>query len=118
GATRRPHDRPGRKHKNREARTREVQVGTVLTPPTPDKRDQRAERDYDSTTYTADIVPAKEFGTQLRAEAIRRGIARAKTIVFLGDGAAWVWELARVNFPSAICILDYYHAFEHLTLLS
>jgi len=54
----------------------------------------------------------------LRAEAIRRGIARANIIVFLGDGARWVWELARVNFPTAICILDYYHACEHLSLLS
>jgi hypothetical protein len=107
----------GRKGKNGKARTREVKVGTVFTHRKPDQPDQRPERDYDSTTYIADIVPAKEFGARLRAEAIRRGIARAKTIVFLGDGAAWVWALARVNFPSAICILDYYHACEHLTLL-
>jgi len=26
--------------------------------------------------------------------------------VFLGDGAAWIWELARVNFPDAVQILD------------
>ena len=102
----------------RRARTREVKVGTVFTHRKPDQPDQRPERDYDSTTYIADIVSAKEFGTRLRAEAMRRGIARAKTIVFLGDGAGWVWELARINFPEAICILDYYHACEHLTLLS
>jgi len=118
GAPMRRKELRGRKGKNGKARTREVKVGTVFTHRTPDKPDQRPERDYDSTTYIADIVPAKEFGTRLRAEAILRGIARAKTIVFLGDGAAWVWELARVNFPSAICILDYYHACEHLTLLS
>ena len=98
--------------------TREVKVGTVFTNRKPDKPDQRPQRDYDSTTYIADIVSAKEFGTRLRAEAMRRGIAKAKTIVFLGDGARWVWELARINFPEAICVLDYYHACEHLTLLS
>jgi hypothetical protein len=38
----------------------------------------------------------------------------ARKIVFLGDGAPWVWEQARINFPSAICILDFYHAYEHL----
>src|SRR5207253_9616015 len=28
------------------------------------------------------------------------------------------WKLARFNFPTAVCILDYYHACEHLTLLT
>jgi hypothetical protein len=32
----------------------------------------------------------------------------------LGDGAGWVWELARINFPSAILILDLYHVLERL----
>jgi hypothetical protein len=118
GAPMRRKELRGRKGKHGKARTREVKVGTVFTHRKPDQPDQRPERDYDSTTYIADIVCAKEFGTRLRAEAIRRGIGTAKTIVFLGDGAAWVWELARVNFPTAICILDYYHACEHLTLLS
>jgi hypothetical protein len=35
-------------------------------------------------------------------------------VVFIGDGAAWIWELARVNFPAAIFILDLYHALERL----
>lgn len=118
GAPMRRKELRGRKGKRGKARTREVKVGTVYTHRPPDQPGQRPERDYDSTSYLADIVCAKEFGLRLRAEALRRGMARAKTIVFLGDGAAWVWELARVNFPTAICILDYYHACEHLTLLS
>jgi hypothetical protein len=118
GAPMRRKELRGRKGKNGKARTREVKVGTVFTHRKPDQPDQRPERDYASTTYIADIVSAKEFGARLRAEATRRGIAKAKTVVFLGDGAAWVWELARVNFPTAVCILDYYHACEHLTLLS
>ena len=39
-------------------------------------------------------------------------------VVFLGDGAAWIWRLARLNFHGAICILDFYHATEHLLLLA
>ena len=35
-------------------------------------------------------------------------------MVFIGDGAAWIWELARINFPLAIFILDLYHALERL----
>jgi hypothetical protein len=108
----------GRKGKRGRARTREVKVGTVFTHRQPDQPDQRPERDHDSTTYIADIVSAQKFGTRLRAEARRRGLGKAKIIVFIGDGAAWVWRLARINFPTAICILDYYHACEHLNLLA
>jgi hypothetical protein len=39
------------------------------------------------------------------------------TGLFTGDGAAWIWELRRLNFPNAIEILDLYHALEHLHLL-
>ncbi len=71
-----------------------------------------------TTSYLAAIVSSDDFGPLLRNEAIRRGMGSAKTVVFLGDGAVWVWKLARLNFPGAVCILDYYHACEHLSLLS
>jgi hypothetical protein len=45
-------------------------------------------------------------------------MAKAKAVVVLGDGAVWVWKLVRLNFPHAVCILVYYHACEHLNLLS
>jgi hypothetical protein len=60
---------------------------------------------------------AAEFGIPVRQEAFRRGMAAARTVVFLGDGAKWVWELARVNFHGAVCILDFYHATEHVSKL-
>jgi hypothetical protein len=118
GAPMRRKELRGRKGKNGRARTREVKVGTVFTHRQPDSPDQRPERDAHSTTYLADIVSSAEFGLRLRAEAMRRGIARARVVVFLGDGAVWVWKLAQINFPSAVCILDYYHACEHLSLLT
>jgi hypothetical protein len=119
GAPMRRREVRGRKGKQGgRAHTREVKVGTVFTHRKPDQPDQRPERDHASTTYLAAIVTAEQFGPLLRAEAIRRGMAKAKTVVFLGDGAVWVWKLARLNFPQAVCILDYYHACEHLNLLS
>lgn len=109
----------GRKGKQGgRARTREVKVGTVFTHRKPNAPDQRPERDYQSTSYLAAIVSSEDFGPLLRNEAIRRGMGSAKTVVFLGDGAVWVWKLARLNFPGAVCILDYYHACEHLNLLA
>src|SRR5205085_5122609 len=93
GAPMRRKEVKGRKGKRGgRARTREVKLGTVFTHRQA-QPEQRPERDYQSTSYIAHILNAKDFGGLLRAEALRRGIAKAKTVVFLGDGAAWVWEL-------------------------
>lgn len=119
GAPMRPKELKGRKGKQADgsARTREVKVGALFTHRKP-KPGEKPVRDYQTTSYIAHLVPAEEFGTKLRAEALRRGLAKAKIIVFLGDGAAWVWKLARINFPDAVYILDYYHALVHVTLLT
>jgi hypothetical protein len=95
------------------ARTREVKLGCVFTQHVADAEGHPL-RDPSSTTYIGTLENAADLGLQLRQEAIRRGMGSARKIVFLGDGAPWVWEQARINFPSAICILDFYHAFEHL----
>ena len=56
-------------------------------------------------------------GEKLRDLARRQAMGLAALVVFLGDGAAWVWELARVWFPFAKLSLDFYHAAEHVGLL-
>jgi len=108
--------RPGRQPDG-TALTREAKLGCVFTQTTTG-RDGEPLRDPDSTTYTATMGDCRGSGEQLRAEALRRGLARARTVVFLGDGAAWIWENARIFFPSAIQILDFYHAVEHLGALA
>ncbi len=115
----RPEETQGRKGKQEDqsAKTREVKLGCVFTQ-TKEDEEGKPVRDPESTSYVATLEPAAEFGSLLRAEAFRRGLALAKLVVFLGDGAAWVWELARVNFPMAVFILDFFHAAEHLELLA
>lgn len=98
------------------AKTREVKLGAVFTQTQTDDQG-RPQRDHASTTYVGSFEPAVDFGLRLRQEARRRGLGRASKVVFIGDGAAWVWELARVNFPLAILILDLYHALERLHAL-
>lgn len=71
-------------------------------------------RDPDSTTCVATFGGAREAGTLLRAEALRRGCGSVKQTVYLGDGAAWIWENRRLNFPDAVEILDFHHASEHV----
>jgi len=110
-----PEELVGRKGKQPDgsAKTREVKLACLFTQTLTDE-EGRPLRDHQSTTYVGSFESAEAFGLKVRSEAQRRGIGSAQVVVFLGDGAAWVWELARVNFPQAICILDLYHAVEHL----
>jgi hypothetical protein len=105
-------NRPGRQADG-SAKTREVKLGVIFTQQGCDAEGQPL-RDPNSCSYAATFQEATDFGTCLRREAFRRGFARANEVVFIGDGAAWIWELARINFPDAIEILDFYHAAEHL----
>ena len=62
----------------------------------------------------ATFAPAAQFGTLMAAEARRRGAEHIRQLVILGDGAAWIWNLAGQHFPAATQIVDLYHAREHL----
>ena len=39
-------------------------------------------------------------------------------MIVLGDGAAWIWNIADEHFPGAIQIVDLYHAREHVSDLA
>src|SRR5262249_47189025 len=96
-----------------KARTREIKLACLFTQTTLDK-EGRPVRDPASTTYLATSERAERFGQLLDAEARRRGAAHIRQLVFLGDGAAWIWNLAGQLFPAATQIVDLYHAREHL----
>jgi hypothetical protein len=105
----------GRKGKTdgQPAHTREVKLGCVFTQTAWDKEGY-AIRDPDSTTYTGAIETAEEFGKRIYLEAWNRGWSRAAKKVVMGDGAEWIWNLADQHFPSAVQIVDLYHARQHL----
>lgn len=54
------------------------------------------------------------FKKLLYAAAVKKGYHQAKTVVFLSDGASWLWKCKDDYFPKAVRILDWYHAVEHL----
>lgn len=109
----------GRKGKRtgEDAKGREVKVGCVFTQTTVDE-DGFAVRDENSTTYVAGIEPSTFFGERIYAEAVARGIGRARRVVVLSDGAAYNKTIAQTHFPGARHIIDLYHAREHLTGLA
>lgn len=49
----------------------------------------------------------------LRQEAIRRGLPLATSVVLLIDGAVGLAHMGRICFPTALQIVDFYHALEH-----
>ena len=55
-----------------------------------------------------------DFGAAVHAGAMRRGLARAKRVYVVMDGAVWLWRLAAGRFAQATLILDFHHAREHL----
>jgi len=119
GVPMRPQETCGRcgKQPDGSARTREVKVGSIFRSLGCDENGYPL-REPSSTSYIASFESAQDFGLQLRTEALQRGVALAERQVFIGDGALWVWNLASMNFPDAIQILDFYHACEYLQKLA
>jgi hypothetical protein len=95
------------------AHTREAKLGCVFTQTGWDE-EGFAIRDPESTTYTGAIEGAEQFGKRIYVEAWKRGWSRAKKKVVIGDGAEWIWNIAKEHFPGAIQIVDLYHARQHL----
>ena len=105
------------KHPDAGAKTREVKLGCLFTQTSTDENGEPI-RDPASTSYVGTMGGCREIGTLLHDEALRRGHGRIAQTVYLGDGAPWIWENARLNFPGAVQILDFYHAAEHLGILA
>jgi hypothetical protein len=64
--------------------------------------------------YFCDIAEAKEFGKLLWATGCAAGADRTRLLVFICDGAVWIWKLITQYFPNAIQIVDWYHAADRL----
>ena len=99
------------------ARTREAKLGCVFTQVGLD-REGYPQRDPNSTTYVGAIESSELFGWRIYAEALRRGLEQAQTVIVLTDGARYNHTIAQTHFPQAVHIVDLFHAYEHLTALA
>lgn len=94
------------------AKTRMSYLGCVFTQQKTNE-DGSPIRDHDATTYISSFQSIDQFGPMLRQEAIRRGLPLALTVILLIDGAAGLANMGRLCFPTALQIVDFYHALEH-----
>ncbi|MDA0266327.1 MAG: ISKra4 family transposase [Cyanobacteria bacterium] len=82
------------------------------------------QRDHWRLCPTRSIVKHREYVATLEGvDAFREQLNRCYSqtvqqqphqVVFLGDGAAWIWLMATLLFPDAIQILDFFHVSEYL----
>jgi hypothetical protein len=78
----------------------------------------RPDRGGADSRYLAGLYDLDELGAQLRRQAAQVGAEQAQEWLMLTDGGNGLEEWARVHFPRATLILDFYHAAAHLNDLA
>lgn len=68
--------------------------------------------------YYCGMQTAREFGPLVWATGWQQQADLAEEVVFVADGAAWIWKLVDFYFPEAVQIVDWYHAEEYLEKLA
>lgn len=92
----------------REEAWKEIKLGRIFA-----SNDQigisKGRGEITQSLYSAHLGPAEEFWEKF-AEIIPTGCK----LVFISDGAKWIWNYINDHYPGSIQILDYYHFRQHL----
>jgi len=99
----------------REEGWKEVKVMSVSAVKSVDEQadDQDGHR-LDQHSYRAGLWDAKTFTNHYWAESYRRGVEKAKQVVCISDGAAWIWTMVFICFARRIEVLDWWHVLDYL----
>jgi hypothetical protein len=119
-----PRDEKGKAAENRET-WRDLKAGCwyegeiVRTSQQSVRQKDKAQREgvalrAKNKQYFCDIDQAEQFGKLFWATGCAVGADRARVLVFICDGAVWIWNLIIHYFPNAIQIVDWYHAADRL----
>jgi len=84
---------------------------------------EKAEREHvvmraENKRYFCDILEAEKFGKLLWATGCLVNADLSPELIFLGDGALWIWNLVSQYYSHAVQIVDWFHAEEHLEELA
>lgn len=95
---------------------RELKVGVWFTTKAepPKISDGVWDIEAEDISYYCDTTEAETFGQLVWATGFQREALCASEVVFIGDGADWIWNLVGEHFPEAVQIVDWFHAAEHL----
>ena len=107
------------KQQDGSAKTFEAKIGAVFTVKyTEDGKPLLTEsgeiyRDK-KVSYMGTVRRVEDFGPMLYQHAVENGLEDMDAVVFLGDGAKWVWGIQSTYFPYALTGLDLYHSTERV----
>lgn len=102
-------------HNGARSDGRMAYVGLLYNPES--EHDPRRKKPH-QVRYLAGFYELGELGLQLRRQAAQVGWDEAEQQIAISDGGVGLEEFFRQNFPLAECILDFWHAKEHLVELS
>ena len=77
-----------------------------------EKRYGSEEQHATKIQYYTSLEKAKPFGKLAWASGVHYHADLAKELIFVCDGAKWIWKLVSQYFPKAVQIVDWYHACE------
>lgn len=81
----------------------------------PKKPDGKWKIVAENVSYYADISEAKDFSPLVWASGFQRQAHLARELIFIADGARWIWDIVTEHFPDAVQIVDWFHACQYLT---
>jgi len=64
--------------------------------------------------YYCDMLDAEAFGKLLWGTGCALNADRVPELVFVCDGAVWIWNLVALHYPHAVQIVDWYEAEDRL----
>ena len=67
--------------------------------------------------YMGTVRKVEDFGPMIYQHAVDNGLEDMDAVVFLGDGARWVWGIQNEYFPYALTGLDLYHSIERVNIM-
>lgn len=97
---------------NQKQGYKEAKVGVVFYKKDHEKEKKRGIVRHKE--YIATLKSRDEFIVQINQLYQLLSEEKKHQTVVLGDGAHWIWEMAKNDYPDAIQILDFYHLSEYI----
>lgn len=95
---------------------RKPKLGSWYTTDEPPSDEPQEEWDprAQEISYYGDILEIEDFNRLIYLTGLQRGADRARELIFVADGALWIWKWVKEHYPQAVQIVDWYHAAERI----
>lgn len=102
----------GVKGKDGDPKTRQIKCGGVFLLAM--GKDGQYAKVPDSSVHVLSFGDVVDFSTQMEKARQKLGVKHGAKLIIVSDGAEWIWKLVKDRFKQAFCIVDFWHAAEHL----